>query len=120
MANSDIILSVKVKNALKRANEKYGYDLDFKLRNIVINGNKRGCNGFIVNQDNGSCVYVDTEISCCAPIFGRFMYRYADDCKDYRGYQNHWTGVNASVDDLAKSVIKMLHQTGKESREMRV
>lgn len=44
------ILMTKVKNAVKKA---LGNDIRFKLRNIDINGCKRGCSGFITNPANG-------------------------------------------------------------------
>ena len=43
----ELILAVKLKNALKKANEKYGYDLKFDIKNIIVNGAKRGCSGFV-------------------------------------------------------------------------
>lgn len=114
----EIILAVKLKNALKKANEKYGYDLQYDIKNIVINGEKRGCSGFITNKANESCVYTDTEKTCCANL--GVMYRYADNNKDYSGYYNRWTGRVYTVDSLATEILKLLGKTPKQLGEKRI
>lgn len=111
----EMILAVKLKNALKRANAKYEYDLQYDIKNIVINGVKRGCSGFITNKENGSCVYTNTEETCC-PNLG-VMYRYADDNKDYVGYRNRWTGRVYTVYSLAAEILKMLERTPEQVGE---
>ena len=114
----ELILAVKLKNALKKANEKYGYDLKFDIKNIIINGAKRGCSGFVTNTQNGSCVYTDTERTCCANL--GVMYRYADNNKDYSGYYNRWTGRVYTVDSLANEILKLLGETPKQIGEKRI
>ena len=114
----ELILAVKLKNALKKANEKYGYDLKFDIKNIIVNGAKRGCSGFVTNTQNGSCVYTDTERTCCANL--GVMYRYADNNKDYSGYCNRWTGRVYTVDSLANEILKLLGKTPKQIGEKRI
>jgi hypothetical protein len=109
-----LILSTKLKNAVnKHAN---GMDLTFTLKNISINGSKRGCSGFIRNNANGSVIYLDTEESC-ATFIPRFMYRYADNEKDYKGYRNRWANT---LDELASAICTCLHSTPQEQNDRRI
>ena len=106
-----LILSTKLKNAInKHAN---GMDLAFKLKNININGVNRGCSGFIRNNANGSVIYVNAEKSCASWV-PRFMYRYADNEKDYKGYRNRWAD---SLDELADAICICLKCTPQEQEE---
>jgi len=114
----ELILAVKLKNALKKANEKFGYDLKFDINNIIVNGEKRGCSGFVTNTQNGSCVYVNTERTCF-PDSG-VMYRYANDNKDFHGYHNRWTSADYDVNSLAKNIIDLLWVTPQEIKEQRI
>jgi hypothetical protein len=80
------VLAVSVKNRLKLCDSGYEY----YLKNIVINGAKRGCSGFVKNPKNGKIIYLTTE-----PIWStdvRLMYRYAQDLKDWGGRNsvNNW------------------------------
>lgn len=104
----NIILMTKLKNAML----KTGMDLSFELRNININGDKRGCSGFIVNNDNGTIVYVNTE-SC----LDRYMYRYADSVKDFRGYSNRWAN---GLDELVEGVAGLLKKSPAEMNDRRI
>lgn len=109
-----LILSTKLKNAInKHAN---GMDLIFTLKNISINGSKRGCSGFIRNNANGSVMYVTTERSC-ATFLKPYMYRYADNEKDYTGYHNRWA---KTLDELASAICTCLHKTPQEQNERRI
>lgn len=108
-----LILSTKLKNAItKKAN---GMELKFTLKNISVNGQKRGCSGFIRNMANDSVVYVNTE------VFGwlTLMYRYADNEQDFKGYHNRWTR-EINLDELAEAVCKLLMQTPAEANDRRV
>ena len=108
-----LILSTKLKNAInKHAN---GMDLTFTLKNISINGSKRGCSGFIRNNANGSVVYVNTECVGIANL--RYMYRYADNEKDYKGYRNRWA---KTLDELASAICTCLHKTPQEVNDRRI
>ena len=109
-----LILSTKLKNAINK--HVNGMDLTFTLKNISINGSKRGCSGFIRNNANGAMVYVDTEESC-ASWLPRFMYRYADNEKDYTGYRNRWANT---LDELASAICTCLHKTPQEANDRRL
>lgn len=107
-----LYLATKLRNDIARANP--GMNLQYHLRNIIINGSKRGCSGFVVNADNGMCVYVNTEKLSYHPWGELVMYRYAKDTHDYssnclgvRG-RNRWT----SEKNLAANIIQLLQ--GKE------
>ena len=75
--NSNLILATKLRYALQKRGGKYVYSLS----NVRINGVNRGCSGFIRNKENGTCVYVDTEIPVYN-VMGLYMFRYADNEKD--------------------------------------
>lgn len=77
-------------------------DLKVELRNIRINGDLRGCSGFITDPDSGAVVYVNTE-----PTFGHVrevLYRTAKDNRDYTGGHNRY----AAPDQLPHAVINLL------------
>lgn len=87
-----LILSTKLKNRFPHA--------DFvMLKNISINGDKRGCSGFI--QKGQNIVYVNTEQ--CFNL--GYMYRTADTLKDYTGGQNQWA---KDFDSLINGIDKLL------------
>lgn len=69
-----------------------------KLKNIIINGEVRGCNGFI--QQGLATVYVNTE-----NLNGLFLARTARDDKDYRGGRNVYA---QSRDSLAVKIGDLL------------
>lgn len=102
------ILMTKVKNAIKKS---FGTDVEFKLSNININGDKRGCSGFITNPANGVTVYVDTEE--CKP-YG-IMYRYAKDNKDYTGCRNRWSH---DFGEYIGEICKLLKNEAEFGREL--
>ena len=102
------ILMTKVKNALA----KTGKDLEFVLQNININGEKRGCSGFIVNKANNTVVYINTE-----RVQNRLMYRYADNTKDFRGYHNRWAN---DFEELISSVDELLAGSPEENNDFRI
>ena len=91
---------------------------DKPIENIIVNGEKRGCSGFVTNTQNGSCVYVNTERTCF-PDSG-VMYRYANDNKDFHGYHNRWTSADYDVNSLAKNIIDLLWVTPQEIKEQRI
>lgn len=108
-----LILSTKLKNAINtHAN---GMDLTFTLKNITVNGSKRGCNGFIRNNANGSVIYVTTEEPCVSYL--HYMFRYADDEKDYTGYRNRWA---TTLDELASAICTCLHKMPTEVNDRRI
>lgn len=108
-----LILSTKLKNAINAHAGKM--DLAFTLKNISINGSKRGCSGFIRNNANGSVVYVTTEEPYLSNL--HFMYRYADNEKDYTGYRNRWANT---LDELANAICTCLKSTPQEQNDRRI
>ena len=79
-----LILSTKLKNQFSPAHL-------VALKNISVNGDKRGCSGFI--SLGGVIVYVNTEV-----LGGGYLYRTAKHLKDYSG------GVNRYARDLPSLV----------------
>ena len=102
------ILMTKVKNAVKK---KLGNGIEFKLRNTIINGDKRGCYGYIKNPENGITVYIDTEFGCCTPMY----FRYAKDEKDSTGCHNNWAH---NLDELVNGVCEFLNAPAQYQREL--
>ena len=80
-----MILSTKLKNRFFSVHT-------VALKNISVNGDKRGCSGFI--SRDGAIVYVNTEV-----LGGGYLYRTAAHIKDYSG------GVNQYARDLASLVV---------------
>ena len=111
-----IISSTKLKNSINKKNNN-NLQLEFHLKNIFINGKKRGCSGFIRNINNNSIVYVNTEGSKRAGKFRDYLYRYADNLKDYTGYRNRW--VN-SLEDLSNNILILLEKHVSEINEFRI
>ena len=101
-----MILSTKLKNAINAKSN--GMNLQFTLKNININGQKRGCSGFIRNTENGAVVYVNTEDSCLSNL--HYMYRYADSERDFTGYSNRWAD---SLEELATGICRCLTTDGR-------
>ena len=96
------ILARKLKNRIRA--KCSATDLRFELKNIIINGSKRGCSGFISNETSDITVYVNTEPSV---YLGEIMWRYARDNQDYRGGINQWA---ISGDDLVEQVSQALQK----------
>jgi hypothetical protein len=78
-----VILSTKLKNEIK----KHAPNAAFKLQDMSINGEKRGCNGFVTLD--GVTVYVNTENPHIAGL--GLMCRYAKNDTDYKGGRNIFT-----------------------------
>jgi pyrimidine deaminase RibD-like protein len=88
------ILSTKLKNRFSPAHV-------IALKNVAVNGGKRGCTGFI--SLNGAIVYVNTEP--CGSL--GYMYRTAAHMKDYTGGVNRWA---RDLDSLVSGVNQLLGQ----------
>jgi hypothetical protein len=88
-----LILSTKLKN-------KFLSVYDVQLKNIIINGDKRGCSGFI--SYNNNIVYINTEIESSCGL----LYRIAKHNKDYTGGVNQWA---KNIDELVINVTKLLN-----------
>ena len=110
-----MILAVKLKNAIKKEAANNNMELVSSIKNIIINGEKRGCSGFVRNVKNGSVIYVDTEKPVLSNL--HYMYRYAEDEHDYRGYRNRWADT---FEELVKDVCKCLTMTPEEARDTRI
>lgn len=78
-----LILAQKLRNELYKEAAKSDMAILVTLRNITVNGAKRGCSGHVRNRGTGIVMYVNTEGSCYEPLLDKAMYRYAADEKDY-------------------------------------
>jgi hypothetical protein len=87
-----MILATKLKNRFTPAHA-------VALKNIAVNGDKRGCSGFI--SLHGVHVYVNTEK--CGGL--GYMYRTAQHLKDYTGGVNRWA---KDIDGLVRGVNELL------------
>ncbi len=85
------ILSTKLKNRFTSAHT-------VQLKNIVVNGDKRGCSGFIAIND--AIVYVNTE-----SMFMGYLYRTAKSFKDFSGGTNRFA---KDLDSLVAGVNTLL------------
>lgn len=95
------LMSVKLKNRFVKENPR----LLVTLKNIRINGDPRGCSGFIENPANGKIAYVNTESSVYGPLQGKILYRTARHSRDFTGGANRWStdaDIVADVVDLLK------------------
>lgn len=86
------MLTVSLRNRIAKQG-----NFEFQLKNILVNGSRRGCSGFIKNLDNGTIVYVNTEPSVYGPLSNKVLYRTARDFKDYTGGRNHHGSVNNDI-----------------------
>lgn len=96
------ILATKLRNAIKRL--PFGDKCVFTLKNIIINGEKRGCSGFVSLGNRH--VYVSTEECAYSPFSDTCMYRVATDTKDFsgKGGYNQWCIANPDV--LAQCIMR--------------
>lgn len=103
---SNVLLSKKLKNLI---NKNTNLELEFYLNNIIVNGCKRGCSGFIRNPHNNLIVYTNTELS--GPLSDKFMYmyRYASDLNDFGGSHSYNLWAN-SEEELSKKIIYHLER----------
>lgn len=91
-----LILSTKLKNRFTSVHQ-------VQLKNIAVNGDKRGCSGFISLGDR--IVYVNTER--CGSL--GYMYRTAQHLKDYTGGVNRWA---KDLDSLVQGINQLLRTQG--------
>lgn len=88
----NMILATKLKNRFLSTHT-------VALKNISVNGDKRGCSGFIARGER--IVYVNTEP--CGSL--GYMYRTAKHMKDYTGGVNQWA---KDLDSLVNGVNALL------------
>jgi hypothetical protein len=88
-----LLLATKLKNQFPSTHT-------VALKNISVNGDKRGCSGFI--QRDGAVVYVNTEV-----LGGGYLYRTAAHMKDYTGGVNRYArdlpGLVAGINSLLRA-----------------
>ena len=98
-----MLLSTKLCNEIKKV---HPVGLEYYMKNISINGAKRGCSGFIKNTDNARIVYINTEKSSYEPMKEKNLLRTARDLTDYTGGYNQY----ATDDSIAAAVVRLLTQ----------
>jgi hypothetical protein len=87
-----LLLATKLKNRFHAADVVH-------LKNISVNGDKRGCSGFIARGD--AIVYVNTEV-----LGGGYLYRTAAHMKDFTGGANRYA---KDLDSLVRGINELLH-----------
>ena len=73
--------SITLSRKIKAIAETKGIEVNISLKNIIVNGNRRGCSGFI--KLYGNVVYVNTEKSEYSPLKDKNLYRYAGYVGDF-------------------------------------
>lgn len=89
--------SVKLRNRLRAIRP----DLVIEIKNVRVNGQLRGCSGFVKNPANDHIVYVNTEDNLRS---GEALYRTAESMKDYRGGRNRF----AAHEELPDAIVDLL------------
>ena len=79
----------KVKNLLKKSGRYYAT----KMMNTRVNGQLRGCFGFIRRSGDDKPIYIDTEYS-------PFLIRFARDENDYCGETNEYCQFDTLIQTL--------------------
>ena len=81
------ISMTKIKNALKKG---CGYSTE-NCHNVRVNGQLRGCSGFVRKDGSDKIVYFNTEyITSLGRNDDRLLVRYAKSTRDYCGEQNRY------------------------------
>ena len=79
-----------------------GMPYEVSVKNISVNGVKRGCSGFLTTTDTGKICYITTEPACDGGLFGNpdkaVMMRTAKSLKDYTGGYNRWLPISDIVE----------------------
>lgn len=83
-------LKTKLKNDICRLLP--AEDLRFRLSNICINGEKRGCSGHVTYLPTGRCIYVNTEPLLTNPR--KIMFRFAKNEQDYTSSHSEFSAIN--------------------------
>ncbi len=107
MAFSTGMLPTKLRNRITAAGAVQDMEFEFKLRTIMVNGNKLGTSGFVKNVATGKVVYVKTEVSAYGPLSSKVLYRVARDFSDYAGMgYNQWGEVrdDGFVHDIVREL----------------
>lgn len=96
-----MLLATKLKNSIKKIKSE---GLEFYLKNIQVNGAKKGCSGFVKNIQTNKIVYINTEKSCYGTLNDLNLYRTAKSLNDFTGGRNCW----ARDDKIAQAVVELL------------
>lgn len=94
------LATVKLRNRLRAIRP----DLVVEIKNVRVNGQLRGCSGFVRDPARDRIVYVDTEAG-----FQRrdeALYRTASSMRDYTGGRNLFT----SFDELPHAIVDLLER----------
>lgn len=94
------LLAVKLRNQLRKIDPT----LEVELKNINVNGMKRGCSGYITDPRTGRVIYVDTE-ALLQPILGGAMWR-AVAVKGRSTTPNDSRNYYSKEDRLARDIVE--------------
>lgn len=100
MTGKKLLLATKLKNLINNTYPDNNYI--FELKNIKLNGQSRGCSGFIKNPETGSVIFLTTEKTGCSWLKD-YMYRYESQKRGFG--RNRWT---SSQEELIKEIHKLL------------
>lgn len=98
------LLKTKLKNQIcKHIPEQ---NLKFQLKNININGEKRGCSGHITYLPTNRCIYVNTEHS----VSSKLLFRFAKDENDWTSLHNDFAAINqyTTPDNITMDIVNAL------------
>ena len=96
-----VVSMTKVKNELAQS----APGLKHKIENIRVNGQLRGCSGFISDPVANRVVYINTEASDQTHTMA--LYRTARNERDYKGGRNRRCPLRAS--DIVTAVIELIN-----------
>jgi hypothetical protein len=96
---SQTLAMTKLKNQLVKIDP----DLKVELKNVRINGQLKGCTGFVTNPANGKIAYVSTDVDY-RPGLHNALNRTAESTRDFRGGMNRFAGN----DELPRAVVELL------------
>ena len=98
------LLMTKLRNQITTAWKRRRSDeLNISLKNVRINGDPRGCDGFIEHPATGRIVYVNTE-QFTRPGLPETLYRTAKDTRDFHGGRNQF----ADAEELPEAIVDLL------------
>lgn len=96
----ELITSRKLRSRVKKLDDT----LIINVKDISVNGVKRGCSGFITDSSSGNVVYINTEGSEYGPLTDKIMYRKARDIKDYSGGRNIWAHHSTAIHEMVEFI----------------
>ena len=107
LSYNNYIGNIKVKNLFK------GLPFNVNLKNILHDGQKRGCSGFITNTETGKVCYLSTELFFNGGSGGGLwnnrnkavVMRTAKDTNDFKGGINVFIPVEKIVETAIKLTV---------------